>query len=302
MALFNLFTTVNLVLWRLEEKPLYFGLYDISNTILNVVLSLFLVIVIHKGWQGRITAIAISTCVYGIFSIIFLIRRGYIQMVFNTAFFKAAMVFGLPLIPHSLSFWLRSGVDRMIITDFWGSEAVGLYATGFQFGTLVSFLIGAFNNAYSPYLYKTLSDPDLDRLAIIKKKLVKFTYAIMGALLICGIIFILLSKYILLSTFSETYFDALEYINWAILGQVFQGFYLLFVNYIFFVKKTKNLALITFGCSILQVFFTYFLVHQIGPIGAAYSSVIISFINFLLVMLYSSRVYKMPWLTVLKKR
>lgn len=292
----SLFTSINLVLWRLEEKPLAFGIYEITNTILNVALSLYFVIAMKQAWQGRIDGIILSTILYGIFSMFFLVRRGYLKFEFNRDYLFAVMAFGIPLIPHSLSFWLRSGVDRMIITSFWGTEAVGLYATGFQFGILLSFLVGAFNNAFSPYLYKVLSNPDETELKNTKIKIVKLTYVVMTALLVFGLLFILLSKLIITYTFSKEYLLAVEYINWAILGQIFQGFYILFVNYIFFVKKTKGLAIITFSCAIIQVLLSYSLVRTIGPIGAAYSVVITAFINFVLVMFYSMKVFSMPWL------
>lgn len=301
-SFFGLFITINLVLWRLEEEPIYFGIYNISSTVLNILLSLFFVVALKQGWQGRVNGIAIATCLYGLLSLYFLLRRGYLTFQFDMFFFKSVLIFGIPLIPHSLSFWLRSGVDRMIITNFYGSEAVGLYATGFQFGTLVSFLVGAFNNAFSPYLYKSLSITDTKEQGIIKIKLVKLTYRIMIGLLLCGGIFILLSKFIITYVFSTRYIQAIEYINWAILGQIFQGFYILFVNYIFFVKKTKYLALITFSCSLAQVVICYFLVKYIGPLGAAYSSVGISLLNFVCIMLYSNHVYSMPWLRIFKTK
>lgn len=300
LGFFSLFTSINLVLWRLENKPLAFGAYDISHTMLNVGLSLVFIVILHQTWQGRVNGIIISAIIYGLFSFFFLLKRGFLTFEFNREFFKAIFVFGIPLIPHSLSFWLRSGVDRMIITNFWGAEAVGLYATGFQFGTLVAFLVGAFNNAFSPYLYKSLSNPDEVELKKTKLKMVKMTFGIMLGLLFFGLIFIALSKFIIITAFSDSYVDAVIYINWAILGQIFQGFYILFVNYIFFAQKTKMLALFTFSCAVFQVIMSYFLVKYMGPIGAAYSSVFTSFLTFLIIMFYSKRVYSMPWLFLLK--
>ncbi|WP_418359189.1 lipopolysaccharide biosynthesis protein [Sphingobacterium detergens] len=298
MCFFNLFTTINLVLWRLEEKPVAFGLYDISNTAINISLSLLFVVAFKENWIGRINAIVIATIGYGLFSLFFLYKRGYVKITYNPIYFRSILLFGVPLIPHALSFWLRSGVDRIFISNFWGTSAVGLYATGFQFGTLVSFMILAFNNAFSPYLYKTLSIEDENQLQYEKRKIVKLTYLIMLVLLLGGGLFILLSKLILTAFFSQEYYNAVEYVNWAILSQIFQAYYVLFVNYIFFSKKNEKLAAITISCGVLQVLLSYLLVKIIGPLGAAYSSVIIAFINFLVVMLFSQKVYPMPWASI----
>lgn len=299
MCFFNLFTAINLVLWRLEEKPLAFGLYDITNTIINISLSIILVIVLKQGWIGRVNAIATASIGYGVFSLFFLYKRGYLSFIYNPKIIKAILMFGIPLIPHALSFWLRSGVDRIFISSFWGTSAVGLYATGFQFGILVSFIVLAFNNAFSPYLYKVLSSTDEKQLEIDKIKMVKLTYFIMIGLMISGVIFIILSEYILKTFFAEEYYASITFVNWAILTQVFQSFYILFVNYIFFSKQTRKLAIITISCALVQVVLSYILVKYFGPIGAAYSSVTVSIINFLVVMFYSNKVYPMPWISTL---
>jgi len=299
MSFFNLFTIINLVLWRLEEKPLAFGIYDLTNTIINITLSLIFVILLKQSWIGRVNAIVISTVVYGAFSCLFLYKRGYLKAIYNRRYFKDILFFGVPLIPHALSFWVRSGIDRVFISEIWGTSAVGLYATGFQFGILVSFLVLAFNNAFVPYLYKTLSNKNEEELAIQKEKMVKLTYLIMLGLLICGTVFVFFSNFILNLFFAKTYIEAADFILWAIISQIFQSFYLLFVNYIFFSKQTKKLALITISCALLQLPLSYFMIKGIGPIGAAYSATIIAFVNFVIVLYYSNKVYPMPWTKVL---
>ena len=301
MCFMSLFTTTNLVLWRLEERPWAFGIYEITNTVLNLGLSIVLVVILKQNWVGRVNAMLITTIGYGLFSFLLIIKRKYIQFKVDKAFLKDILFFGIPLIPHSLSFWVRSGVDRIFITKFWGIDQVGLYATGFVFGAFVSFLIGAFNNAYSPFLFRTLSNTDENQLKESKKKMVKMTYGIMVCLVLCGIFFIILSNIILKYWFSKEYVGASSYIYWAIASQVFQSFYILFVNYIFFAKKTGQLATITFSASVIHVILSYIMVKNIGPIGAAYSNTIVAFLTFITVMIYSMKAYEMPWFKSIKQ-
>ncbi|VTQ07366.1 lipopolysaccharide biosynthesis protein [Sphingobacterium daejeonense] len=37
MALFNMISSINLIIWRLEERSLNFGIYGIGNTLVNIV-------------------------------------------------------------------------------------------------------------------------------------------------------------------------------------------------------------------------------------------------------------------------
>lgn len=296
MALATVITSINLSLWRLEEKPIKFGIYTISQTAVNISISLLLIIVYKLGWVGRVNGILISSVLFGGLSIFILYRRGYLQINFNKRILTNILVFGLPLIPHSLSFWMRSGVDLIFITRFIGEKATGLYATGFVFGTLIAFMTGSFNNAFVPYMYKMLSVDDDTVLKNNKRKLVKMVYlGIVGLVILC-IIFTGISNFILDNFFADKYAGSSKFIFWAILSQTFQGMYLFFVNYIFFSKKTKLLAVITFFCAGLQVILSYIMIQKIGSIGAAYATVIVSFINFIAIAYYSNKVYRMPWL------
>jgi len=295
MAFASSLTGINMSLWRLEEKPLNFGAYQISQTILNAGLSLILVVVYKMGWVGRVNGMLVASLSFGLLSLILIYKRGYLNIKFDKTLFLGILAFGLPLIPHSLSFWLRSGVDRIFITKYVGESATGLYATGFQFGVLISFLTMAFNNAFVPYMYKLLSEEDDKKLNRNKENLKKMILFGIGALGVLCILFTLFSNFILTILFSDKYSEASQFIFWAILSQTFQGMYLFFVNYIFFAKKTKGLAVITFTCASLQVVLSYILITSIGAMGAAYSTAIVSFVNFAIVAWYSNKVYPMGW-------
>ena len=221
MAFAATITSINLSLWRLEEKPMSFGIYQIAQTIVSFTIIIVLVIIYKEGWKGNADGLFFSTVLFGLFSLILLFKRGYFKPHFSKMYINEILVFGLPLIPHALSIWIRSGIDRLYITNFIGETATGLYATGFQFGILVSFLTMSFNNAFVPYLYKNLSESNKDLLETNKRKLVRLTYLIILGLICVSLIFIFVSNIILEYFFSEKYFLAKEFIIWAILSQMF---------------------------------------------------------------------------------
>ncbi|SEA62160.1 Membrane protein involved in the export of O-antigen and teichoic acid [Arachidicoccus rhizosphaerae] len=295
MTFANTMSTVNLTIWRLEEKPFKFGGYKIALTIVNTSVSLLLVIAVGLGWKGSVDGTLIATILFGFLSLFLLWRRGYFVPQFDKKIRLAILSFGLPLIPHSLSMWVRSAIDRIYISNFYSVADTGLYATGFQFGILVSFVMMAFNNAFVPYLYKKLSVTDEHQLKQNENGLKKVTYIGVGLLVIGSAIFYLISIFVLNRFYSVSYRGAKPFILWAIVAQFFQGLYLFAVNYIFFVKKTKSLAIITFSCSLVQVLLSYFLIKDLGPIGGAYSTVIVSGLNFVCVAWYSNKVYPMAW-------
>lgn len=291
---------INLTIWQLNSNPIKFGIYGITQTMVNVGLTLFLVVYLKLGWRGRIDAYVYSTVAYGLFSLFILLKYIGLKFTFKTRYFHDALLYSLPLVPHALSMWVRSGIDRVYITRFLGESATGIYATGFQFGLLVSFLTLSFNNAYIPYLYKNLSVSDKTALEGFKTKIVRYTYWYFFGLTLLGVGMIGLSLFLVDNFLSQRYHEARNFIPLIIVSQIFQGMYFMVGNYIFFIKKTKLLSLVTFSCSLLQVALSYLLIKRFGAMGAVYSTVIVSFVNFIAVWIYSNKVYPMPWLTFKK--
>ena len=293
-------SAINLTIWQLESKSLKFGIYGISQTVLNVGLTLIFVIPMGMGWKGRVDGYIYSTLLYGVASLWFIFKSIGFKVKIKKRYIYDALVFSLPLIPHALSMWVRTGVDRIFITQYYGEAATGLYATGFQFGLLISFITLSINNAYVPYLYKTLSLTDPVAQEESKTKLVKFTYLYFIFLAIMGVAMVVFSMVVIDNFLSQKYHDAKQFIPLIIASQIFQGMYLMVVNYIFYAKRSKLLFLITFSCSMLQVLLSYFMIRKLGAMGGVYSTVIVSFVNFIGVWIYSHQVYPMPWLKFIK--
>lgn len=295
-AYFQVVTMINLALWRLEEEPLKFGFYQISQTILNVSISLILIIIFNKSWQGRADGYIYSISLFGLISIFILNKRNYLSKIkLKKAFITKLLRFGLPLIPHTIGIWIRTSADRFILTNQIGESAAGIYSTGAQFGILLSFLTIAFNNAYIPYLYKNLSNKNIENTYIIDRKLVKLTYGTIAIYFILSIVTIILSIFFIGYLLPPSYSDSKDLIIWIVFTQFFQGCYFLMGNYIFYAQKTKYLASITLIVSILHFIMCWFFVEIFGMIGAAYASFASGGIYFLSVWYYSNKVYPMPW-------
>ena len=289
-------TGVNLTLWRCEQKAKPYALYEISESLTNIAITLFLVVALKFAWDGRIGATAIATIIFGLLSLYVIFRRGYAKFNCESKYLSDALKFGIPLIPHHLALWLRSGIDIVLITSLVGLSATGVYSVGFQLGAVIGIISVAFNNAYSPHLFEKLKNINFDE----KIKIVKFTYlyfiGIFLLALLISYIFILLLPYIV----GEEFQKAKNYIVYIAIAYSFSGMYMMVVNYIFYEKKTHLLSMVTIVTSIFHVILSYLLIKKLGPIGAAYSTIISFFVTFIWVWILSNKIYKMPWLKVIK--
>lgn len=292
IALCQSIFTINLRLWQVEQKSLPYGLFQISRTILNVILSLIFIVALVWGWQGRLLGVVITSIVFGLLSIFVIYKRGYIKISFNKKYIKDALFFGVPLIPHALGGWIMTSIDRFFINSMVGVAATGLYSVGYSVGMIIGLLAHSFNLAWSPFLYEKLKENNY----LTKVKIVKFTYLYDAGIIFLALSLSFIAPYFLKFFVSKDFYYAYKYVLWIALGYAFNGMYFMVVNYIFYIKKTYILAWVTFSSASINIVLNYFFIKANGAIGAAQATTITFFICFVLTWILSARVYKMPWL------
>jgi O-antigen/teichoic acid export membrane protein len=81
------------------------------------------------------------------------------------------------------------------------------------------------------------------------------------------------------------------------LSYFFWGIYILFAGFIFYSKKTNQLAYLALLNVILNLILNYYLILSFGPIGAAYATCISFMIVALIVIWRVTILFKLPWST-----
>lgn len=275
---FQVFNNLNLDIWRLEEKPMSYGIYGVSFALCNFALTFWLIVGLHYGWQGRVYAWSMLAMIYFIVSVIFLIKRRYLVFSLpSKSIFKETYLYALPLIPHTASFWLKSGLDRYIINYFHDQSVVGYFSFAANLAAIITLIGTAFNATNSVYIYKKLAQ-GYDKVKGILSRQTKIM-----TILFFGIsILVILFAWGLISLFLPKYKDSIPYILPLCLGGFFQCIYLLWVNYLFFYKKTKYLMHISFSTAILQVLLSLWLTRY-SALYTAWISTFTSMLVFLFV-------------------
>lgn len=290
-------TNVNMILWRCEEKPVSFGIYQISQSALNALTTILFVIIFLLGWKGRVYSMILVTILFGFISLYILYKRGYLVFEIDKLFIKQTVFFALPIIPHALSFWFKSGVDKIMLTNMCGLNENGLYSVAMTWGAIVSMFVVSFNNAYAPFLYKKLAIFDKDKTGTVRgqKELVRLIWGSFVVALVFVALAYLISIYLIKLVYAPIYYASLDFLPWVMIAQFFYAGYSMFVCFIHYTFKTKMLGIITFSWSIAQIGITYLLIGSIGAVGASISSAIVSMMTFVFVAIYAMKVYHLPW-------
>jgi O-antigen/teichoic acid export membrane protein len=291
-------TRIVLTLWQVQVKPIQYGIYQISQTALNMILSIILVVFVGLTWKGRVYAQLITLIIFVLIGFIVLLKNNWLKFRINIAYIKHALGFGVPLIPHALSGVIMTMTDRIFITNMVGIETTGVYTVGYQIGMIINLLAISFNQAYVPWLYSKLKE----NIEEMKFKIVKLTYGYFAAILLLAIGLSLGAPLFLRFFVGKEFNQSSIYVTWIALGYAFNGMYLMIVNYIFYEQKNSILAMVTFATATFNVILNYFFIKEFGAIGAAQATTVIYATKFIVVWILSSKVHKMPWKEVLLKR
>lgn len=292
IVLLQAMPTLILSMFQAEKNLGAFGSFKISMTLLNLSLSIIFVIGFKYGWEGRVGGIAGAYALFTALSLLILARKRMLKLNFDSGYFRSALKFGIPLIPHALSGTLLAMVDRLFQVNMLTQADVGVYSVAFQVASVVMIIMSSINQAWSPYLFEQLNSAPSEELM---RKLVVQTYRIMGAMLGVVIGFVVIVPLVFNLFISDAYLDGAVVTMMIGVAMLFQGFYFMVTNYIFYMKKTHLLSIMTLVSAAIVMLLNYVLIPHFGIMGSAYAMVSGWFVSFLLVWRLAHRVYPMPW-------
>jgi O-antigen/teichoic acid export membrane protein len=259
-------TSIRLNLWQSQARPTPYGALQVSLSLLQVALTIWLVIDLGFGWQGRVAALGISAAIFMGVALVLLRREGFLPARANVAYVKTALSFGVPLVPHVVGSWAIAMVDRMLLTTMVGLSATGVYAVGAQLGMAIGLLEDACNKAWVPWFFEQLETgrPGTDKRVI--RVAIAYAALLIGAALALGLVTSQLLPFIA----GPQYQGAAPFVTWIALGYAFGGIYKISVNYLFFYRRTGTIATITLLTGALNLAITTLLIKYEGAIGAAH--------------------------------
>lgn len=298
MALSQSVIQILLAIWQVEGYAISYGTFQIAQTSINTILSIFFVVSLKMGWEGRIIAQAFAVIVFSCFALIVLLKNNLISWKIDFTMIRHALAFGIPLIPHALGGMAIAMSDRLLMNYMYGINETGIYAVGVQVGMLIGILTLSFNQAFVPWLYK-----ELKSITDTKKiRIVRMTYLYNIGIVMIALFFSWIAPFLLSLLLGKDFQEASIYILWIALGNAFGGMYYMVTNYISYESKNHLLAVTTLVAAVLNVIFVYFLMKINGPVGVAQGTMLAYLCLFLFTWILSQKVYPMPWIYAIYKK
>lgn len=256
IAFFTVYSNVCLDFLRIKKKIALYGLFSCGSAFLVFGLSIILVKHFLMGWQGCVLAQFFSVLLFGVIGLCYFLFSKKITIP-NKTHWKMMLCWGIPLIPHLATAFIRVGCDRYIINHYYSIETVGLFSFAFTLSAAIVMIGSGFNDANSINIFEILGNKELaseEKLSLLnKQKNSLFLICLFSSIVITAICCISVP------IFLPQYAPAIKYFTILIIYAFLQCIYFLYTNFLFFYKKTKKLMTITLSSAILHLFSSLFL-------------------------------------------
>ena len=283
--------STQLVIWQVKYKSINYGAFRVLRTLTDISLSIFFIMFLKFNWEGRILGQTISIIFFALIAIFFLIKDENINIHIDITKIKDLLNFGAPLILHVLGAVIITYSDRVFIANYISLESAGMYSVGYQIGMIVYIIQNSFNQAWVPWFFERLKiNKEIEKI-----KIIRFTYLYFILVFLFALFISYLAPFIYQIFISDAYINGLEIVIWITVGFAFNGMYKMVGNYIFFVKKTYIISIITIFTAVINIGLNYYMVNKLGAVGVAQATAISFLIQFILTWIVASRIYKMPW-------
>ena len=96
----------------------------------------------------------LAKCLVGILLFVLLFGRG--KTYYNKKYWKYALGFNIPLIPHYLSNYILNQSDRLMIGKLVGNAQAAYYSVAYTISSVILLVMSSVNNSLTPYIYKSI--------------------------------------------------------------------------------------------------------------------------------------------------
>jgi O-antigen/teichoic acid export membrane protein len=288
----NLFVTcVNSVSFsylRARQRSSSVVVANSVSLIVGLALNIYFLAVIHTGVVGILYSGLISNVL--VTAVLTALTVTQVGLDFDGAKLKTIVAFGLPLILTSFSAFELNFADRFFLQHYSDISTVGIYALGYKFGYMLSFLIiQPFIMIWGARMYEVSKRPDAGD---VFSRISAYLMLLMCTAALAMSLFI---KEVISIVASAGFHDAYKVVPAVALAYVFYGMSYFFQTGVYISKKTAYLGLMGILCASANVGLNLVLIPRYAAMGAAWATALSFLLMAVLAYMFSQRVYPIPY-------
>lgn len=240
---------------------------SLGVTFTTLILSVVLILQMPQAtnYYGRILAISLTYGVIGIPACIYILAKG--RTFFHREYWKFCLALAVPTVCYNLSDLILGQSDRLMLRGMLTTSAVGQYSLALNFAGIMFTIFGSLNKSWTPFFFDDLKKGERQRVCSSANNFLElYTVLSVGFLLLAREVY---------HVFAGADFWAGTDLVSIFVASYFLNFLCTFpVNYEYYYKKTKIVAVITISSSLLNIGLNYVLIQKLGVAGAALATMI----------------------------
>nr|WP_295084382.1 oligosaccharide flippase family protein [Ruminococcus sp.] len=235
----------------------------VFKSILNPVVGILAIVITKRGAMARVASMVAIECLICGSIMIYQFVKG--NSFYNKEYWKYAIGFNLPLLPHYLSGTILNQGDRIMINAYVGTSEVAIYSVAHNVGMLMQLFTNAINSSFTPWFYTSMRDK---KYADIKR--VTNLLLLLMSVLVIGLMFFAPEVVKLFAP--DEYYSAIYVVPPISASVYFIFMYVLFSNVEFYFEENKFIMIASIIAALLNVCLNAVFIPVYGFLAAGYTT------------------------------
>jgi O-antigen/teichoic acid export membrane protein len=251
------------------------------NSFGNVLISLLLMFTIFSAQRdlGRILGCTSILAFISIYILISFYRKA--SPKFNKDYWKFAVKYSLPIVPHGISQVILSQFDRIMIRSLVNDSAVGIYSLAGNIRLVLVIITDSISNVWSTWYYEKIDKSELKEIQERAKQLCLL-------FMVFSIVLMAFSNEMILILGGENYVDGRYVVIPMIMDAFVMFVYSIIVVSEYHAQKTTYIMFGTIVAAIVNLITNYIFIKKYGFVAAAYTT-LFSYICYLFMHIIITR-------------
>lgn len=286
---FAIFYDLILSLLYVEEKAKKISITSIILGIFSILMTIIFVV----NAKDKLFAFLTANLITAIIQFIIFIWYSKPYFKFEKKLFNMKEFFGYSIqrLPMSLSSWIVTFADRIMVYGYIGANENGVYSTGYKLGQMPEMLYNSINKAYVPYVFDKYKNPS----AINNKKIIYIAQYLFSLYLVLVFGILVFSKEVIY-LLDDRYKNSLGIMIIILLAYMLSGLKLIFHCPMDYKKEYGKIkSIIWLSSAFVNVLLNAILIPKYGIYGAAYATFISYLITLPPILYFSNKAMKFDY-------
>ena len=250
---------------RVDFKYQSLVFVTLAMSLAKPVLGIILVKSSTDKVTARIFGLAIVELIICIVLFVLQAVRG--KKCFSAFYWKHALKFNIPLVPHYLSMTVLNSADRIMIGKMVNESSAGIYGLAYSISQIMTLFNTALLQTIEPWLYKRINDKNINDIS-------KVAYPAFIGIAAVNLLLIALAPEAVKIFAPPEYYDAIWVIPPVAMSVYFMFSYTFFAVFEFYYERTKLIAAATSAGAILNIVLNFIFIRIFGYYAAGYTTLV----------------------------